>query len=219
MRPAFYDDPQYKQKQAENTRKYWKLGLFDFKRKPLIAKVCANPNCTSLFYVKPHDHKIFCSQSCSAIISNKGRYIQRNKQGTRKFPSCLACGNEVNRSIKVYCSNKCQCLHRYRLYIKDWEDGLTDGNIGIKVKFVSAHIKRFLAEKYNEKCSICGWNKINPVTRKVPLEIDHIDGNASNNKETNLRLICPNCHALTPFFRNLNRGHGRAWRQKQSNIV
>lgn len=66
--------------------------------------------------------------------------------------------------------------------------------------------------KIGEKCSMCGWNKRHPITHKVPLEIDHIDGNADNNKETNIRLICPNCHALTPHFRNLNRGRGRKWR-------
>ncbi len=56
--------------------------------------------------------------------------------------------------------------------------------------------------------------KKNPVTGKVPLEIDHIDGDSENNKEENLRLICPNCHSLTPSFRNLNKGKGRAWRIK-----
>lgn len=60
--------------------------------------------------------------------------------------------------------------------------------------------------------SVCGWNKINPVTKVVPLEIDHIDGNSENNKEENLRLICPNCHSLTSSFRNLNKGKGRGWR-------
>lgn len=65
----------------------------------------------------------------------------------------------------------------------------------------------------------CGWNQRHSITHRIPLEIDHIDGNANNNNEDNLRLLCPNCHSLTPHFRNLNRGHGRAWRQKQSNIV
>ncbi len=73
---------------------------------------------------------------------------------------------------------------------------------------------RFLLEKHGERCSRCGWNKKNTNTGKVPLEVDHIDGIADNNSEDNLRLLCPNCHALTPNFRNLNKGKGREWRNR-----
>lgn len=60
---------------------------------------------------------------------------------------------------------------------------------------------------------MCGWNKTNPITGRVPLEVHHVDGNPENNKENNLRLVCSNCHALTPGFRNLNKGKGRLWRR------
>jgi hypothetical protein len=35
----------------------------------------------------------------------------------------------------------------------------------------------------------------------------------------NLRLICPNCHSLTPNYRGANRGHGRniTWTIKEDN--
>jgi hypothetical protein len=44
------------------------------------------------------------------------------------------------------------------------------------------------------------------------VEVEHIDGNWRNNLPENLTLLCPNCHALTPTFRGLNRGHGRPGR-------
>ena len=39
------------------------------------------------------------------------------------------------------------------------------------------------------------------------LQLDHIDGDRSNNELGNLRLLCPNCHALTDTYcgRNIGR--------------
>lgn len=77
---------------------------------------------------------------------------------------------------------------------------------------VSRYIKRYLREKYGNKCGICGWSEVNPVTKQVPLVADHIDGNWRHNAEDNLRLICPNCDALSPTYAGLNIGKGRQHR-------
>ena len=61
---------------------------------------------------------------------------------------------------------------------------------------------------------MCGWAEINLITGTVPLVADHIDGNLRNNKENNLRLICPNCDSLTTTYAGLNRGNGRINRVK-----
>jgi HNH endonuclease len=127
---------------------------------------------------------------------------------------CFACDKLLTkRQQKKYCSNHCQQDMQYFEYIQKWKIGKTDGNRGKKVRLISKHLRRYLIEKYKERCSLCGWAKRHKITGLVPLEIDHIDGNAENNNENNLQLLCPNCHALTPHFRNLNRGNGRKWRQ------
>lgn len=69
----------------------------------------------------------------------------------------------------------------------------------------SSKLKRYLLEEeiFQPVCSSCGLT--NWLTGLIPLELDHIDGNNSNNELTNLRLLCPNCHALTPTYRGKNK--------------
>lgn len=60
---------------------------------------------------------------------------------------------------------------------------------------------------------ICsGWGEVNPYTNLVPLQIHHVDGNSTNNKEENLEVLCPNCHSLTENFgsRNTNTPEGKS---------
>ncbi len=126
---------------------------------------------------------------------------------------CLRCGKSPKRSLYTYCSNKCQQQYAYEQFVANWRaQSLRKNNIVTSVNG-SNYIRRYLIQKYNESCSLCGWNMRHPVTGVVPLEVDHIDGDATNNLEDNVRVVCPNCHALTVNFRNLNKGKGRIGRK------
>ncbi len=130
--------------------------------------------------------------------------------------ACLNCrGKLTSRWQSKYCSNKCQIDYQNQDYIKNWKSGSRTGSVGKTTGNISRRLRAYLVDKFNNKCSKCGWNMVHPVSGKVPLEIDHIDGNSENNSEGNLQLLCPNCHALTPSFKNLNKGNGRKWRIKK----
>jgi len=130
---------------------------------------------------------------------------------------CLHCGKEPKRPSYKYCSNTCQHEYQYRVYIKRWKVGKEHGVLSIGV--VSQHIKRYLREKFGNRCCLCGWSKTNSTTGTIPLVADHIDGDWRNNRESNLRLICPNCDSLSPTFAALNKGNGRRNRAVSKRVI
>ena len=54
-----------------------------------------------------------------------------------------------------------------------------------------------------EECGLTMWSN-----HPIPLEVHHIDGRELNSELDNLKLICPNCHALTKNWRGRNINNG-----------
>ena len=169
----------------------------------------------------------FCSKSCAASYHNMhNEKVYAKRKESLQFDIIIDdCGNEIkvpsknyckncNKEIKQdkqFCSQECFNEFKYKEYIRKWKNGLVDGLSGYAV---SKTIRKYLFEKYNNMCAQCGWGEKNPTTGKVPLEVHHQDGDYTNNTEDNLILLCPNCHALTPTYKAINKGNGRKDRKK-----
>jgi hypothetical protein len=165
-------------------------------------------NCEKIFIaLKGHNRK-FCSSSCSTTFNN----FKKNENDSKRYRKeknigiCLNCKNDIiksdSRTIAKYCSNKCQMIFQMNLRI---ESG----------KASTETIKKYLIINYGNKCMECGWCEFNKASGKVPIELEHIDGNSENNNLDNLKLLCPNCHSLTPTYKALNIGNGRHKRRER----
>jgi hypothetical protein len=67
-------------------------------------------------------------------------------------------------------------------------------------KFQSSKLRKKLLNDgiKQHRCEICGNTEW--MSKSIPLQLHHKDGDATNNELSNLILLCPNCHALTPNY-------------------
>ena len=154
---------------------------------------CAKVDCGKPVFSRFQKTK-YCSVECA-----KGRFGERG--------SCANCRKTLNRRRKKYCSVRCQHSAYFKARCAAFEAGSYSCERG-----ATHFIRRYLVEKLGERCTRCHWAERHPITGRVPIEIEHIDGDWRNNSVENLTLLCPNCHSLTPTYRALNKGRGRPMR-------
>lgn len=83
---------------------------------------------------------------------------------------------------------------------KELDSYLHEGS-GAKSHFLRQRlIKEGRKEARCEDCGLDSWMGV-----PIPLELDHVNGDNRDNRIDNLKVLCPNCHALTPTWRGRNR--------------
>lgn len=122
---------------------------------------------------------------------------------------CAAgCGRRCAETQRFFCSLK--CMHHLNREMRFAQ--FMRGEFPPTVQ-VTPMLRRFIIRNLGmEACMQCGWAKRHPITGRIPVEVEHRDGDWRNNKPENLTLLCPNCHSLTSTYRGLNKGRGRAER-------
>lgn len=210
----------------------WEEWIESKKRTPNICLFCGKE-----ISGKDRFRKKFCNSSCAASYNNTHRKhltdevkikiskTLRSKSQTnskrsniylsdlenKKQRICANCGKGLSNTQMKFCSQSCAGAFKYNKYIESWKKNEVNGLSG---KYnLNKYIRRFLLEKHNFQCEKCGWGELNEYTNTIPLEIHHIDGNYTNNKEENLQVLCPNCHSLTSTYKSHNK-NGRKKRKK-----
>lgn len=145
-------------------------------------------------------------------IRRKAKVIRapRPRGPLPKPKTCPVCQIVYFGRTKKTCSVKCFVALR-RTSKLERISAWWDSNSPTPFEVVGYHLRQlreFLIARYGA-CWECGWAKRNPVTGLIPLELEHEDGDCTNNVKPNLKLLCPNCHSLTPTYRSLNNGKSK----------
>lgn|GEM_PF-6522711 len=170
---------------------------------------------------------------CSCVICKEQKVAQSIAAHYQKHITdatiksyCLLCKSPIYNKQNKFCCNshaasfnnplkqrkpKILKIRKNDQFILDWLSGnleMSRTYCGVNNQ-ISSTIRKYLLKKCDNKCEKCGWCEINKKTGKVPVQVNHIDGDSTNNRLENLEVLCPNCHSLTDNFGNLNKGRGR----------
>ena len=134
---------------------------------------------------------------------------------------CIICGNVINSKYinTKTCSRECYNTLMNNIFAKKHKESyiyyLNHEDEFCRPNYIPKQFKPEFIEEQGGVCAICGckpeWNG-----KSLVFVLDHIDGDASNNKRDNLRCICPNCDSQLDTFKSKNKNSTRRnyWKEK-----
>lgn len=161
------------------------------------------------------EKEISIKYNISKSSVNRYRIFKKNKKKNKKtLNKCKNCDSDT---INKFCSSECSSEYTHK---SAYDKFLNENEKYCKPNYVPKQFKDFFLKEQNNKCDICGcepkWNN-----KTLVFVLDHIDGDASNNKRENIRLICPNCDSQTDTFKSKNKVSTRRnyWKEKIINDI
>lgn len=122
------------------------------------------------------------------------------------------CGEILKRHDRKFCSTDCFVKWQQEDNLKRRDELFRKIENGT-VKFAkngthkNKAFKKYLIHKHGHKCMVC--KRVKWMGKKIPLQLDHKDGDSENDSLDNIRIICPNCHAQTDTYCGKNKGNGK----------
>jgi hypothetical protein len=155
--------------------------------------------CSTDFVPSDYRQK-FCSRGCSASFNNSARPRRERSNGGVRVDgrACRSCLAILTIEQKTFCSQRCGAEWKHTQVCEKIKRG---ERVGVTA------LRQYLFRTRPHQCEICDGTEW--FGQPMPLVMDHIDGDPSNDDLNNLRLICPNCDRFLPTFGSRNRGRGR----------
>lgn len=123
--------------------------------------------------------------------------------------NCLNCDAVLSRTSRKYCSNYCQQAYYSKEKLKHWLATGETAGLG-----PGTYARRFINEEQNNCCAVCGMTA-EWLGKPLVMILDHINGDSSDNRRENLRLVCPNCDSQLPTYKARNKGSDPVARRKR----
>ena len=174
-------------------------------------KTCKCVKCGEIIEVPVNTASKFALCDKCWFEKHPKRKTRGNKTYVQQYKTCQSCGRLYASTTPWhnYCSDLCcvkdtnmtrkQYIH-HKKYIFFCENPKEFN----KSFYSPASFKNDILNEQDNCCAICGikneWNNAPLV-----MILDHIDGDASNNKRDNLRCICPNCDTQLPTYKSKNK--------------
>lgn len=98
--------------------------------------------------------------------------------------------------IQLYGIKKQNAIPLEKILIEN--STFNNGN-NIKEKLYKAGLKK-------RECEECGQGEV-WRNKKLSLHLDHVNGNKTDNRIENLKILCPNCHATTKTYCRKKKKH------------
>lgn len=199
----------------------------NIQRKKRVEDYYKNPNyckfCGEVIQINGNEKisitraKKYCDKTCYYEASRKLNKTKTKDRGSRKHNriKCATanCVNTISQYIEVnskYCY-ECRKEQRRQEKLNYW---LKTGDTGVKTSSSFPNLfRKYIQEDQNNLCAICqlpnSWNG-----KPLIFILDHIDGNAANNKRENVRLICHNCDSQLDTYKSKNKNSARTHRKQ-----